>query len=171
MIARIPMNAADEDVLKISEANPGWTVEREADGSVTLSPPGGSENGARELVLSVLIYAWNQASGRGKVFGPSAGFTMPDRAIPSPDAAWILIERWTALSERERRGFAPIVPDVCVELVSPSGSVPELRRKLMRYRIYGASYVLLIDPDRRTVFSDGIPPEGFPIDFSAVFDA
>ena len=34
----------------------------------------------------------------------------------SPDAALVALDRWQALSDAERRGFAPLCPDLAVEL-------------------------------------------------------
>jgi Uma2 family endonuclease len=172
MIAHIPMHASDDDILAYSLENPTWTIEREPDGSLVLSPPGGSATGARGVALVVLLHEWNERAGRpGKVFGPDAGFKMPDTAILSPDAAWVRNDRWDEIAADERERYAPLVPDVCIELVSPSDSVPHLRRKMMRYRAYGASYVVLIDPADWSVVTNGTPPVNFPADFNRVVDA
>ena len=38
----------------------------------------------------------------------------------SPDAALVALDRWQALSAEQRRRFAPLCPDLVVELASPS---------------------------------------------------
>ena len=48
---------------------------------------------------------------------------MPDGAILSPDLSWIRRDRWEALTTNQRASYAPIVPDVCIELVSPSDRI------------------------------------------------
>jgi Uma2 family endonuclease len=172
MHATIPARlTSDEDLVTLSEANPGWQIERQANGSITLSPPAGGASGAREFALSVLIATWNGRPPKGTAFSPSTGFTMPDRSVLSPDAAWVSRERWSALTVEQRESFPPLVPDVCIELRSQSNGVAELKRKLRRYRAYGATYVVLVDPYERTVWTDGIAPPDFPTDFSSVFDA
>lgn len=170
MIARIPPPIDDETLLWVSDANPGWRIERESDGSLTMSPTGGS-TGVQEVALIAMLWRWNEEHGHGVLFSPDTGFTMPDGSIPAPDAAWIRIERWRAISRDERKRYARIVPDLCVEVRSPGDSLPVLRRKIRRYRDYGVSYAVLIDPLDRTTLAEGEPPEGFPTDFTAVYDA
>src|SRR5207249_1898534 len=44
-------------------------------------------------------------------FDSSAGFTLPNGAVRAPDAAWVLREKWDALTKEERMKFAPVVPN------------------------------------------------------------
>jgi Uma2 family endonuclease len=142
MQVRVPMVASNADLERVSEANPGWKVEREADGSITMSPTG-SASGCYEAMLVHMLHQWNDAGAGGKVFSSSAGFTMPDEALLSPDGAWVRGERWRALTADERETYASLVPDVCVEIVSKSDSPREVKAKLKRYLAYGARYVVL----------------------------
>ncbi len=52
------------------------------------------------------------------------------------------LDRWQALSSEERRGFAPLCPDLVVELASASDEGPRgltaLRRKMAAYQRNGA---------------------------------
>jgi len=168
MIARIPPSAR-LTLEEVSAANPGWKVELEADGSITMSPTG-MISGARGFALAWLLLDW-QRSAAGTLFDSSTGFTMPDNAVLSPDAAWISQVRWSAVPEDRRDEWFPIVPDVCIEIASKTDSIHDLVGKLQRYRRYGAAYALLIDPYDRRTLSEGDPPPGFPTDFTTVFDA
>ncbi len=47
-----------------------------------------------------------------------AGFTLPNRAIRSPDVSWVRREKWDALTEDEQEEFAPLCPDFVIELRS-----------------------------------------------------
>ncbi len=86
-------------------------------------------------------------------------------------AASVRMDRWTSLTRAEREGYAPLVPDVCIEVLSKSDSVAATKHKLLRYRNYGAAFVVLIDPFDRLVWTDGTPPaDDFPTDFSPTFD-
>ena len=169
MIARIPNSHGSITLEAASEANPGWKVEREADGSFTMSPTG-TMSGLHDTQVVALLLHWQKQAG-GQLFGSSTGFTMPDESLLSPDATWISAERWSAVPDVLKIGYAPIVPDVCVEVVSRTDEVGYLIAKLQRYRRYGATYVLLVDPWRRKTWSDGVMPFGFPTDFTSVFDA
>jgi Uma2 family endonuclease len=169
MIARIPPTVRPPTLEEISDANPGWKVEREPDGSITMSPTG-SLSGIHDTALVALLLKW-QASAGGQLFGSSTGFKMADGAILSPDASWMTSDRWRSLSPAERLDYGRLVPDVCIEVVSKTDSPIQLIHKLQRYRGYGATYVLLVDPFTRTTWSDGAAPDGFPTDFTSVFDA
>jgi Uma2 family endonuclease len=56
-----------------------------------------------------------------------------------------------ALSEAEREGFAPLCPDLVVELASPSDEPQALRRKMAAYMANGASLGWLLLPQSRMV--------------------
>jgi Uma2 family endonuclease len=169
MIAHIPasVRASLEDV---ADANPGWKVERDADGALRLSPTG-TLSGAHDAALMWLLLEWSRGGAGGVVFGSSTGFTMPDGSLLSPDASWIADERWHATDPQQRIGYLAIVPDVCIEIVSATDRVGDVTAKLARYRNYGAAFVALIDPFRRRTWSDGTPPPDFPSDFTSVYDA
>ncbi len=47
---------------------------------------------------------------------------LPNRAKRSPDVSWISHERWNALSDQDREGFARICPDFVLELSSPDAT-------------------------------------------------
>jgi Uma2 family endonuclease len=63
----------------------------------------------------------------------------------------VRLDRWQALSKAEREGFAPICPDLVVELASPSDDPQALRRKMAAYMANGASLGWLLLPQSRTV--------------------
>lgn len=64
-------------------------------------------------------------------------------------------DRWHALSAEQRRGFAPLCPDLVVELASPSDAGPRsltaLRRKMAAYQANGAQLGWLLIPDQQAV--------------------
>jgi Uma2 family endonuclease len=55
------------------------------------------------------------------------------------------------LIEAERKGFAPLCPDLVVELASPSDEPQALRRKMAAYMANVASLGWLLLPQGRTV--------------------
>lgn len=72
-------------------------------------------------------------------------------------------KRWEALSEEEKEGFPPLVPDVVFEVRSSSQGVEELRAKMTLYLKEGARLGVLVDPYTRTVevCRPGKEPERF----------
>jgi Uma2 family endonuclease len=75
--------------------------------------------------------------------------------VLSPDAAVVRLERWLGLTAEQRRGFAPLCPDLVVELASPSEEGPRgvtsLRRKMDWYQANGARLGWLLMPGERAV--------------------
>lgn len=79
-------------------------------------------------------------------------FTLPDGATRSPDASWIKLERWNALTEEQKASFAPICPDFVIELRSSSDTLSSLQDKMQEYIANGASLGWLIDRKNRNVY-------------------
>ena len=73
----------------------------------------------------------------------------------SPDACVVRLERWEALPMKLRRWFAPLCPDLVVELASPSDQGPRglnsLRQKMAAYQANGARLGWLLLPDDQAV--------------------
>jgi Uma2 family endonuclease len=77
---------------------------------------------------------------------------LPNGARRSPDASWIKLERWNALTAEEQEGFAPLCPDFVIELRSRSDNLPPLEDKMLEYIANGAQMAWLIDPLRKRVY-------------------
>jgi len=144
-----------EQFAELCQANPEAVLELAADGSLILMTPTGGETGARNAELSFQIYTWARGNGSWKSFDSSTGFRLPDNSVLSPDASLVALDRWQALSDAERRGFAPICPDLVVELASPSDEGPRgltaLRQKMAAYQRNGARLGWLLIPAERAV--------------------
>ncbi|WP_337845662.1 Uma2 family endonuclease [Thermus sp.] len=161
----------EEELRRLSELNPGYQLERTAEGRLWVSPTGG-QSGRRSLLLAYQLARWNEETGLGVVFDASTGFRMPDGSILSPDAAWLALKRWEGLSEAEKEGFPPLAPDAAFEVRSPSQSPEELRTKMGLYLRNGVRLGVLVDPYARTVevFRPGQEPlrledpEAVPLD-------
>jgi Uma2 family endonuclease len=117
MVARISIGATKDDVRRLSSENPGWRVELEPDGTLTMSPPTGYASGVRNAVLTAKMQSWGQSHSY-IVGDASAGVTLPNGAVVAPDTTLIAADRWRQLSREEREDFVPLVPDVAVKLVS-----------------------------------------------------
>jgi Uma2 family endonuclease len=160
-----PTNA---DIERLAAENPGYCFERDADGTLVVSPTG-SNSGLLNSRLNAALFMWNEGIAQpGFCFDSSTGFTLSDGSLISPDAAWIAEDRWLALTDDRREGYAPIVPDVVVEIVSKADRPAVLRAKLERCRALGARYVTLLDPYRNEQWSDGQPPAGLQLTLDCV---
>jgi Uma2 family endonuclease len=95
----------------LCQANPEAVLELAADGSLILMTPTGSEAGARNGSLMVVLGLALRASDLPlKLFDSSSGFRLPDGSVLSPDASLVALDRWQPLSPEQRASFAPPLP-------------------------------------------------------------
>ncbi len=80
------------------QANRDLRIERTAEGEVIVMPPAFSDAGNRNFGIAVQLGIWAAKDGTGEGFDSSAGFTLPNGAVRSPDAAWIKLDRWNVLT-------------------------------------------------------------------------
>ena len=113
--------------------------------------PAGGESGRRNAEVVHQLVTWAKQDGTGIVFDASAGFTLPNHAVRSPDAAWVLRARLAPLTREQRERFLPLAPDFVVEIRSPSDALSDLRAKMQEYISNGTRLGWLIDPASRRV--------------------
>jgi len=154
---RFPANlrlTPDQFALLCAE-NREAVLELAADGRVLSMTPTGSETGARNSRLEMRLLLWARSGTHWKVFDSSSGFRLPDESVLSPDASLVRLDRWQALTPEQRRGFAPLCPDLVVELASPSDEGPRalaaLRSKMAAYQANGARLGWLLIPHQQAV--------------------
>lgn len=149
----------EEQFIVLCQENPELRLELSAEGELVIMPPTGSEGGWRSGEVFLSLGIWTKQDHTGLAFDSSTGFTLPNGAIRSPDASWILRERWTALSKSQREKFAPICPDFVAEVRSQSDKLPDLLDKMQEYLDNGARLGWLIDPlDKRAyIYRPGQP--------------
>ncbi len=153
---------SDAELERIGEDNPGWKVER-IDGGVVMSPA----EFPTDLInarLSAALVEWGDAHGY-IACGSSGGLTLSNRDVLSPDGGLLSRERWNAAPPEVRKGYSRIVPDVIVELASPSDSRTRLRQKCARWHNEGAQFVVMIDPESASVETWGTPLPDLDIDW------
>lgn len=130
---------------------PELRTELTADGEPQIMPPAFAKTGTVNASVTADIVVWNRTAKLGQVFDSSAGFTLPNAAIRSPDASWIEQSRWDALTEQQRDGFARICPDFVVEIRSSTDRLSKLRAKMTEYLANGARLGWLLDPKNKRV--------------------
>ncbi|MGF1676838.1 MAG: Uma2 family endonuclease [Rivularia sp. (in: cyanobacteria)] len=140
-----------EQFKELAIANRDLRLELTQEGELIIMPPTGSETGNRNLGIEAQLWLWNRQTKLGVAFNSSTGFNLPNGANRSPDASWVKLERWEALTAEEKQGFAPICPDFVVELRSASDDMKPLREKMQEYMVNGAKLGWLIDRKNRKV--------------------
>ena len=146
------VNLSDDQLCEFCQVNRDLRIERNAQGELIIMPPAASDMGDRNAELTTQLRNWAKRDGSGKSFDSSAGFRLPNGAVRSPDAAWLRLARWNALSAEEKKKFAPLCPDFVVELRSESDRLRTVQDKMREYLDNGAELGLLIDPQRRRVY-------------------
>ncbi len=160
---------SDDHLLRISEENEGWQVERDDDGSLIMSPnfsPGGFKSGEAHSQLD--RYAKRVG---GKAGDASTGYTMPTGAVLSPDASWVSPEQVASVPLEGAQSYWKIVPVVVIEIRSASDAWSDTTAKVDRFLSYGATYAVAVDPETREVYERGSAPAGLSLDFDAIIDA
>ena len=145
------INLTDEQFFQLCQNNPDVRFERTASGELIIMPPTGSITGNRNSDLNYQITAWNRKNKLGQSFDSSTGFKLPNGAERSPDASWVKMERWDALTEEEQERFAPLCPDFVVELMSPNDTLEKTRVKMKEYMENGARLGWLINRKQKQI--------------------
>ncbi len=141
----------DDQFFQLCQENENIRLERTAKGELIIMSPVGGETGNSNAGLTAQIWIWNESHKLGKVFDSSTGFKLPNGADRSPDASWVKLERWNALTPEQQKKFPPLCPDFVVELMSPSDSLKDTQDKMKEYRDNGAVLGWLINRKSRQV--------------------
>jgi Uma2 family endonuclease len=140
-----------EQFYELCAANPELKLERNANGELVIMSPTGGETGAWNSDITIDLGIWNRQTATGKTFDSSTGFSLPRGSDRSPDAAWIPIEKWNALTPSQRKKFLPLCPDFAIELLSPTDSWIKGLAKMQEYQDNGCHLGWLIDPESKRV--------------------
>ncbi len=142
---------SDRSLEQLCKENPDLRFETDANGKLIIMSPTGSESGKRNSNLIAQVWYWNNQSKLGEVFDSSTGFKLSNGATRSPDVSWIALNRWNSLSDKQKRGFAPIDPDFVIELLSPTDDLSTTQQKMSEYLNCGVQLGWLINPDEKEV--------------------
>ncbi len=142
----------DDQFFDFCQLNRDFRIERNVFGDLLIMSPTGSETDERNFDLIGQLWIWTKQNGTGVGFGSSGGFTLPNGAIKSPDAAWIKRSLWEAIPAEQRKKFAPICPEFVIELRSETDNLKLLQDKMQEYIDNGTELGWLIDRKQRKVF-------------------
>ncbi|MGB6166153.1 MAG: Uma2 family endonuclease [Geitlerinemataceae cyanobacterium] len=145
------VHLSDEQFYQLCINNPDIPLERTAKGVLLIMSPVGGESGNREMEFGADLTVWNRQTKLGKVFSSSTIFKLPSGGSRSPDAAWVELSRWSALTPQQRQKFPPIAPDFVMELRSRSDSLKMLQEKMQEYLDSGVRLGWMFDPQNQQV--------------------
>jgi Uma2 family endonuclease len=147
----IAHHLTDEQFYQLCVDNSDLKLEMNAAGELIILPPVGGEGGNQEAELITDLNNWNRQAKLGKVFSSSTIFILPNGAKRSPDAAWVKLERWEALTIEQRKKFPPLVPDFLIELRSATDRLITIQAKMREYQENGLRLGWLINPQDNQV--------------------
>lgn len=176
----------DEQFYRFCLDNEPLNFERNANGEIIVMAPTYTLTDFWNTDIIAELRNWNKQSKLGYVFGNNAGFSLPNGAVRSPDAAWVSKERMAHVAREHKKGFTKVTPDFIVELVSESDSIEQLKAKMEEWMANGCLLGWLIDQKTSTVFvyegsnrntvsfskpiSGGVILPGFEVDLKKIFD-
>ncbi|MEW6741870.1 MAG: Uma2 family endonuclease [Planctomycetota bacterium] len=120
-------------------------------GHVVMEPPAGYAHGDIGSQLNHLLRLFLEGKGLGKVFDSSVGFKLPTGDTLSPDVSFVSSERLAAVPDQDPRRFVRAVPDLVVEVLSPSTMRRDKKDKRAIYQAAGVREYWLVDCLARTV--------------------
>ena len=87
----------------------------------------------------------------GRVTGGGAMFRLQQKpdTLRRPDVAFVRTDRLPARDQR--RSYAQFIPELAVEILSPSNTAAEMREKVAEYLQVGVRIVWIVDPETETV--------------------
>jgi Uma2 family endonuclease len=147
----VPEPYTRKEFASLTAQYPELRMELTREGKLIIMPPSGGESSNQSSTVSGWLFVWNQQTKLGLTFDANGGYNLPKGGTRAPDASWLRRERWEALSPEERQKSLPLCPDFLVEVMSPTDSLTETRRKMEEYRENGARLGWLINPRRRQV--------------------
>ena len=157
-----------EEFLVLPEPNDGSKLELVRGKVVTMTGPG-VEHGEVQVNVAFAIKLCLNQNRIGRVMTERRIITerKPD-TVRGPDVSYYSKER-LQLDQRVV-GIHTEVPDLCVEIVSPSNTKKELRAKIKEYFFAGVRMVWIVDPEYRSVEVLRAPDEGRTLYDDATFD-
>ncbi|MBA3583074.1 MAG: Uma2 family endonuclease [Gemmatimonadetes bacterium] len=142
----------EAELLSIEEfarlPDDGWRKEL-VRGKVVREPPAGFKHSGIGVRIASVLHRFVQEHALGEVVGADAGFVLFDEppTVRAPDVAFVAEARLTFDLDK----FAPLAPDLAVEIVSPSNTVMEIHGKVMDYLDAGTRLVWVVDPHSRSI--------------------
>jgi Uma2 family endonuclease len=151
----------DEELMRFSEENKPYKIERNKYGEIIIMTPVGGIGSTHEAYVANVLYNWNETAGAGIAFISNAGFNLPDGSCLSPDAAWLALDRWNALTHAQQAGYPPLCPDFIIEVRSQSDPRRAVEEKMQLWLENGAKLAWLVDPidANVTIYRPGQPAE------------
>ncbi len=120
-------------------------------GKIIMNPPAGWPHGSVESNIHTPLATFVRAHGLGIMLGSSAGYDLPSGDTVEPDISFIATERLTAGPAPQPGKFVRIVPNLVVEILSPSTAQKDRTEKKAIYEENGVEEYWLVDTKRHEI--------------------
>ena len=121
------------------------------EGELIEMAPAGGRHGNIGVRIVGFLFQYIYKTNLGELFGADTGFFLqrdPD-TIRAPDAAFIAMERIPP--DGIPSGFIDTIPDLVVEVVSPSDRAGQVQAKIEQWIKHGVKLVWLVHPEQRSI--------------------
>jgi Uma2 family endonuclease len=139
----------EEQFFQFCQENDSIDFERNANGEIIIMAPTGSATGWFNINISTDLTIWARKTRLGYVFDSNTGFTLPNNAVRSPDAAFLNKEEWLKVDPSDRERFAHVCPDFVIELLSKSDDERFVREKMKEWIDNGCALAWMIDSQKK----------------------
>jgi Uma2 family endonuclease len=113
-------------------------------GRIVMNPPVGWPHGEGEVRISTRLDHYSAARRAGRVFGSSQGFELPSGDTVAPDVSFVSEAHWRAAKPQPGK-FLTVVPDLVVEILSPSTASRDRGEKRAIYERNGVREYWVVD--------------------------
>jgi Uma2 family endonuclease len=118
------------------------------DGEILMSPAG-MRHSEIALTIGSLIREFLREHPVGRVYSSDVGIQFPSGNVRSPDVTYV--GNGKLPDGRSPETYGEVIPDLAVEVLSPSDRLKEVGRKIGEYFENGVPLVWLVDPAQQTV--------------------
>ena len=145
------LRMTEDEFFNFCQENKQLRMERDRYQNIYIMSPTGNKTSIYNSEINLQLALWNRQVKLGYIFDSNVGFTLPNGAVRSPDAAFIYKERFDKLPEKDKERFGHICPDFVIELKSPSDSIKYLTDKMDEWMENGCRLAFLILPESQEV--------------------
>jgi Uma2 family endonuclease len=142
---KLDRRATIEDLMQMPEDGQKYEL---VDGEIVVSPTG-YRHSAVGLRIGHLVQLFLDEHPIGAIAGADLGVVFDNGNLRSPDLTFVRNEK-IPTGDAETR-FLEVVPDLVVEVLSPSDSMKFVGHKIGEFLERGVPIVWLVDPKQQTV--------------------
>jgi Uma2 family endonuclease len=135
------------------QERPRWDLNRYEllRGRIVVSPPARPRHGASDVRLAACFENFVHVQGMGRVFDCTVGYELPSGDTLQPDVSFVSRQRLASAPARSPNQAMRAVPDLIVEVLSPSTRHRDLGEKRRSYEESGVREYWIVDPHAQSI--------------------